>query len=80
MNTGIVAAVLALAKALDQKGVLKYDEYRAELVRLYEEMPEADAGGGAGLIFDGILSMLDGEIRNRDVGNLGHTTRYARGL
>jgi hypothetical protein len=57
--TAIIAAILALANALDKKGVLSFEEYRDALLSMYREMPHEDASGDAGHIFDGMLSQLE---------------------
>ena len=63
--TALIAAILALANALDKKGALSFEEYRDALLSMYREMPHEDARGDAGLIFDGMLSQLVRAIRNR---------------
>jgi hypothetical protein len=63
--TALIAAILALANALDKKGALSFEEYRDALVSMYREMPHEDASGDPGLIFDGILTQLERAIRNR---------------
>ena len=63
--TALIAAILALANALDKKGTLSFEEYRDALLSMYREMPHEDAGGDAGHIFDGMLSQLERVIRNR---------------
>ena len=63
--TALIAAILALANALDKKGSLSYEEYRDALLSMYKDMPREDASGDAGLIFDGMLSQLERAIRNR---------------
>jgi hypothetical protein len=63
--TALIAAILALANALDKKGALSFEEYRDALLSMYREMPHEDASGDAGLIFDGMLSQLSRAIRNR---------------
>jgi hypothetical protein len=64
--TAIIAAILALANALDKKGALSYEEYRDELLSMYRDMPQEDAKGDAGHIFDGMLSQLTRAIKNRE--------------
>ncbi len=63
--TALIAAILALANALDKKGTLSFEEFRDALLSMYREMPQEDAGGDPGLIFDGILTQLERAIRNR---------------
>jgi hypothetical protein len=63
--TAIIAAILALANALDKNGALSFEQYRDALSSMYREMPREDASGDAGHIFDGMLSQLDRAIRNR---------------
>jgi len=63
--TALIAAILALANALDKKGAVSYEEYRDALLSMYREMPHEDAKGDAGQIFDGMLSQLTRAIRNR---------------
>ena len=63
--TGLIAAILALANALDKKGTLSFEEYRDALMSMYREMPHEDASGDAGLIFDGMLTQFERAIRNR---------------
>jgi hypothetical protein len=63
--TAIIAAILALANALDKKGALSFEEYRDALLSMYREMPHEDASGDAGHIFDGMLSQFERAIRNR---------------
>ena len=63
--TALIAAILALANALDKKGELSFEEYRDALLSLYKEMPHEDASGDPGQIFDGMLSQLQRAIRNR---------------
>ena len=63
--TALIAAILALANALDKKGALSFEEYRDALLSMYREMPHEDANGDPGLIFDGILTQLERAIRNR---------------
>jgi len=63
--TAIIAAILALANALDKKGALSFEEYREALLSMYREMPHQDASGDAGHIFDGMLSQLERAIKNR---------------
>ena len=48
--TAIIAAILALANALDKKGALSFEEYRDALLGMYREMPHEDASGDAGHI------------------------------
>ena len=64
--TAIIAAILALANALDKKGALSYEEYREALISMYREMPHEDARGDAGHIFYGMLSQLTRATRNRE--------------
>ena len=63
--TALIAAILALANALDKKGGLSFEEYRDSLLSMYKEMPHEDASGDPGLIFDGMLTQLERAIRNR---------------
>jgi hypothetical protein len=63
--TALIAAILALANALDKKGALSFEEYRDALLSMYREMPHEDANGDPGQIFDGILTQLERAIRNR---------------
>jgi hypothetical protein len=63
--TALIAAMLALANALDQKGALSFEEFRDALLSMYKEMPAEDASGDAGHIFDGMLSQLERAIRMR---------------
>jgi hypothetical protein len=63
--TAIIAAILALANALDKNGALSFEEYRDALSSMYREMPREDASGDAGHIFDGMLSQVERAIRNR---------------
>ena len=63
--TALIAAILALANALDKKGALSFEEYRDALLSMYREMPHEDASGNPGQIFDGMLSQLERAIRNR---------------
>ena len=37
--TALIAAILALANALDEKGALSFEEYRDALLTMYREMP-----------------------------------------
>ena len=62
--TALIAAILALANALDKKGALSFEEYRDALLSMYREMPHEDACGDAGHIFDGMLSQLERAIRH----------------
>ena len=64
--TALIAAILALINALDKKGVLSFEEYRDALLTMYREMPQEDASGDPGLIFDGMLTQLERAIRNRE--------------
>ncbi len=63
--TALIAAILALANALDEKGSLSFEEFRDALLSMYREMPHQDATGDPGLIFDGMLTQLERAIRNR---------------
>jgi len=63
--TALIAAILALANALEKKGVLSFEEYRDALLEMYKEMPQEDARGDPGQIFDGMLSQLQRAIKNR---------------
>jgi hypothetical protein len=63
--TALIAAILALANALDKKGGLSFEEYRDALLSMYKEMPHEDASGDPGQIFDGMLSQLHRAIKNR---------------
>jgi hypothetical protein len=63
--TALIAAILALANALDKKGALSFEEYRDALLSMYREMPHEDANADPGQIFDGILTQLERAIRNR---------------
>ena len=63
--TALIAALLALANALDNKGSLSFEDYRDALLSMYREMPHEDATGDPGLIFDGMLTQLERAIRNR---------------
>ena len=63
--TALIAAILALANALDKKGALTFEEYRDALLMMYREMPHQDATGDPGLIFDGMLTQLERAIKNR---------------
>jgi len=62
--TALIAAILALANALDKKGALSFEESRDALLSMYREMPHEDASD-AGHIFDGVLTQLERAIRNR---------------
>ena len=64
--TAIIAAILALANALDKKGALSFEEYRDALLSMYRQMPHEDASGDAAHIFDGMLTQLERVIRNRN--------------
>ena len=64
--TALIAAILALANALEKKGALSFEEYRDALLSMYREMPHEDARGDPGHIFDGMLSQLTRAIRNRE--------------
>jgi len=63
--TALIAAMLALANALDKKSALSFEEYRDALLSMYREMPHEDASGDPGHIFDGMLTQLERAIRNR---------------
>jgi hypothetical protein len=63
--TALIAAILALANALDKKGALSFEESRDALLSMYREMPHEDGNGDAGHIFDGVLTQLERAIRNR---------------
>jgi len=63
--TALIAAILALANALDKKGALSFEEYRDALLSMYRDMPQEDATGDPGLICDGMLTQLERAIRNR---------------
>ena len=63
--TALIATILALANALDEKGSLSFEEFRDALLSMYREMPHEDANGDPGIIFDGILTQLERAIRNR---------------
>ena len=63
--TALIAAILALANALDKKDTLSFEEFRDALLSMYRDMPQEDATGDPGLIFDGILTQLERAIRNR---------------
>jgi hypothetical protein len=43
--TALIAAILALANALDKKGALSFEEYRDALLSMYRQMPHEDASG-----------------------------------
>jgi hypothetical protein len=62
--TALIAAILALANALDKKA-LSFEEYRDALLSMYRQMPHEDASGDAAHIFDGMLTQLERVIRNR---------------
>jgi len=62
--TAIIAAILALANALEKRGGLSFEEYRDALLSMYREMPHEDASGDPGLIFDGMLAQLERAIGN----------------
>jgi hypothetical protein len=64
--TALIAAILALANALDKKGSLSFEEYRDALLTMYRQMPHEDSSGDAGHIFDGMLTQLERVIRNRN--------------
>lgn len=63
--TALIAAILALANALDEKGSLPFEQFRDALLNMYREMPHQDATGDPGLIFDGMLTQLERAIKNR---------------
>ena len=63
--TALIAAMLALINALDKKGALSFEESRDALLTMYRQMPQEDASGDPGLIFDGMLTQLERAIRNR---------------
>ena len=63
--TALIAAILALANALDEKGSLPFEEFRDALLSMYRQMPQQDVNGDPGLIFDGMLTQLERAIRNR---------------
>jgi hypothetical protein len=63
--TALIAAILALANALDERGSLSFEQFRDALMNMYREMPQEDATGDPGLIFDGMLTQLERAIRNR---------------
>lgn len=60
--SGVAAAILALASALDKKGALKLEDYRSELVRLSNEMPYEDAGSGSGFVIEQMIALLDSSV------------------
>jgi hypothetical protein len=62
---GVTSAVLALADALDDKGVLTLEDYRASLLRLWEQMPDDDAGSGSGFVFETLIDLLNAAITQR---------------
>ena len=66
--TALIAAILALINALDKKGALSFEESRDALLTMYRQMPQEDASGDPGLIFDGMLTQLERAIRNRTTG------------
>jgi hypothetical protein len=45
--TALIAAILALANALDKKKALSFEEYRDALLSMYRQMPHEDASGDA---------------------------------
>jgi hypothetical protein len=65
---GMVAAVAALALALEQNGVLARDAYCDALRRLWDAMPEGEAVGESGAVIEKMLGLLDGDDA-RDAGS-----------
>ena len=63
--TALIAAILALANALDEKGALPFEEYRDALLSMYREMPHEHASGDGGQIFDGMLAQLERATKTR---------------
>ena len=62
--TAIIAAILALANALDKKGALSFEEYRDALLSMYREMPHEDASGMRVTYSMACSSQLERAIRN----------------
>jgi hypothetical protein len=50
---GLAAALIGLVETLDKNGVMRLEDYRATPHRYWNEMPEDEAGGGAGFLLNG---------------------------
>jgi hypothetical protein len=60
--SGFSAALMGLVDTLNQKGVISCEDYRSTLLRLWDEMPSEDAGGGAGFLFERLIDLLNDHV------------------
>jgi hypothetical protein len=65
ITAGLASALFALVETLDEKGVIRFEDYRATLHRLWDEMPEDDAGSGTGFVFERLIDLLNTAVAQR---------------
>lgn len=58
VSAATVSALAALIVALDENGVLPRQRYCDVLLRWWNEMPEEDAQGATGFVFERLLDLL----------------------
>jgi hypothetical protein len=63
--TGVTVAMLALVDTLDKQNVIRIEDYRAAVARLWGEMPYEDAAAGSGFFLDRLLGVLDDMVRRK---------------
>jgi len=64
-STALVMAIVLLTECLDQKGLVKFEDYRTRLREVWDQMPADDAGSGAGAVFEKLISVLNEVISKK---------------
>ncbi|HET9718388.1 MAG TPA: hypothetical protein VFP60_19640 [Pseudolabrys sp.] len=62
----IPVLIVALVDCLDQRGILSFEDYRDNLLRLYDQMGSEDASSGYGFVFERMLDTLNEAIARRN--------------
>jgi hypothetical protein len=64
--SGVSCALFALVRALDSKGLMRYDDYRIILREYHNQMPKDDAVGGIGFVFEQLIELLgEASVQNK---------------
>ena len=63
---GLSAALFALIDALDKKSVLTFEDYRANLVRVRDQMSKDEMGDGIEFAFEQLIDLLNGAVAKRN--------------
>lgn len=65
ITSAVAIALAALVDTLDQAGVLPMERYRDTLRELWDQMPEADAAGADGFVFERLIDYMNDRIAKK---------------